>query len=186
MSDKLRITTPRMELIAAIDENVEADMAKDGRLTGMLGARVPDNWPPQTSAHALPVFLDQLRERPDLRGWLLWYWVLKVEATGQHVLIGSGGFKGAPDTDGSVEIGYAVLPQYHGQGYATEAVRALIGWAFTHPEVYCIKAETLPENRPSVRVLEKVGFHHVGPGSEAGCIAFELSYCDYEPRTEQQ
>ncbi|WP_144440291.1 GNAT family protein [Limnochorda pilosa] len=35
-------------------------------------------------------------------------------------------------------------------------------------------AEAIPGNRPSIRVLEKAGFHRVGPGEEPGSLRFEL------------
>lgn len=62
---------------------------------------------------------------------------------------GERGFKGPPAA-GTVEIGYAVLPQYHGQGYATEMVRSLVGWALRHAEVNQIVAGTDGANPASV------------------------------------
>ncbi|MER3514457.1 MAG: hypothetical protein C4310_08775 [Chloroflexota bacterium] len=57
------------------------------------------------------------------------------------VLVGSGGFKGPPHA-GAVEIGYSVLPQYQGKGYATEMVAGLVRRALKHAEVDRIVAET--------------------------------------------
>ena len=54
-----------------------------------------------------------------------------------------------------------------------EAVRALVEWAFSHAEVKRVTAQTLPELRPSIRVLEKCGFRFTGPGMEEGAIGFE-------------
>jgi RimJ/RimL family protein N-acetyltransferase len=78
-------------------------------------------------------------------------------------LVGGAGFKGSP-RDGVVEIGYSMLEAHQGHGYCTEAVRALIGWAFGHPEVRLVIAHTLPELRPSIRVMEKCGFVFTGQG----------------------
>jgi RimJ/RimL family protein N-acetyltransferase len=49
-------------------------------------------------------------------------------------------------------------------GYATEAVRALLSWAFQHPAVQRVVADTLPGLTPSIRVMEKSGFAFVGDG----------------------
>ena len=74
-----------------------------------------------------------------------------------RVLVGWGGFKGPP-TDGSVEIGYAVAPEWQGRGLATCAVRAMLREAYAAPQVKAVIAHTLPERNASVRVLEKAGF----------------------------
>jgi ribosomal-protein-alanine N-acetyltransferase len=78
------------------------------------------------------------------------------------LLIGAGpdlvGFKGSPDGQGEVEIGYGIAPAYQGQGYTTEAVRALIAWAFNAPECASIIAAFVDStNIASIRILEKVG-----------------------------
>jgi RimJ/RimL family protein N-acetyltransferase len=62
-----------------------------------------------------------------------------------------------PDVAGVVEIGYAVFPRYRGQGYATEAVAALVDWAARTGEVGAIVAAIACGNDGSVRVLERVG-----------------------------
>ncbi len=75
--------------------------------------------------------------------------------------------------DGTVEVGYSVLEAHQRRGYASEAVEALVGWAFGHPEVTRVIAETYPELVPSVGVLEKTGFRLIGAGSEERVIRFE-------------
>jgi len=68
-----------------------------------------------------------------------WYAIWMIELTdGDHV--GELCFKGL-DEDGSVEIGYGILERYRGNGYATEAVKAIIQWALTQPDVTKITAE---------------------------------------------
>jgi RimJ/RimL family protein N-acetyltransferase len=63
---------------------------------------------------------------------------------------------------GTVEIGYAVVESCRGQGYATDAVRALVGRAREVPGIVRIVAHN-PLDRPaSGRVLEKAGFMFVG------------------------
>ena len=92
----------------------------------------------------------------------------------QRVTIGNGGFKGQASADGTVEIGYSILPEYQNKGYGTEAVKALVNWAFQHPEVKRAIAETLPELKASQRLLEKCNFVYIGEGSKPGIIRFEL------------
>lgn len=76
---------------------------------------------PQVSTH-----LKKIKEDPALLYWGPWLAVLKSEGT----IIGDLGFKGVPDDKGSVEIGYGLLEKYWNNGYATEAVGALMAWAW--------------------------------------------------------
>ena len=95
-----------------------------------------------------------------------WYamWMIELR-DGTH--IGDLCFKGL-NADGMVEIGYGVLGEYQGQGYATEAVDAAVSWALQQPAVTRAEAETEPDNRASRRVLEKCGFCPSGVMGEEG------------------
>jgi len=100
-------------------------------------------------------------------GWGPWLIVQNAES----VLIGSVGFKGKPNRDGIVEIGYGVVPAYRGQGYGFEAVEALVNWAFS-AGVRSIIAECQPHNVASVRILERLGMRRVG--KQEGLLKWEL------------
>ena len=80
----------------------------------------------------------------------------------EHVAVGQMGFKGPPDEQGNMEIGFGFHPNYGGQGYATELVGAQVAWALEQSEVYRITAECLSTNSGSIRVLEKCGFARIG------------------------
>ena len=93
-----------------------------------------------------------------------WYAIWMIEKTdGTHV--GDLCFKGLRE-NGIAEIGYGILEEYQGQGYATEAVKAACRWAFLHPVVRSLEAETDEENAASQRVLEKCGFRPNGTFGE--------------------
>ncbi|MFK4112282.1 GNAT family N-acetyltransferase [Streptomyces sp. NPDC002176] len=81
--------------------------------------------------------------------------------------VGGIGFHGTPDAEGRVEIGYDLVPDARGQGYATEAVRALTTWALARDDVHTVIATVEAENTPSQRVLARVGFHRAGTEQEA-------------------
>jgi RimJ/RimL family protein N-acetyltransferase len=55
------------------------------------------------------------------------------------------------------ELMYGLAPRHHGQGFATEAARAVLKYAFTLPEVTAVWAATLPTHHASIRVMEKIG-----------------------------
>jgi ribosomal-protein-alanine N-acetyltransferase len=78
------------------------------------------------------------------------------------VTIGQCGFKGPPDPDGVVEIAYGVASDQESKGYATEAARALVAYAFRLDHINLVRAHTLPASNASQRVLAKCGFQYVG------------------------
>lgn len=81
-------------------------------------------------------------------------------------VIGGAAYKGIPDDQGNVELGYGIDESYQNQGYATEMTGLMVRWALEHEDVVCVQAQTDPENRKSQRVLAKNGFVHVGEGAE--------------------
>jgi RimJ/RimL family protein N-acetyltransferase len=93
----------------------------------------------------------------DARGYGRWACVLKETGA----VIGFCGLKYLPDLD-AVDVGYRFLPQYWGQGLATEACRASLEFGFTTLHLDQIIALVLPENVASIRVLEKAGMQADG------------------------
>jgi RimJ/RimL family protein N-acetyltransferase len=72
------------------------------------------------------------------------------------------------DTDATLAmIGYTLDPDHQGQGYAVEAVNALVGWLFGRKRVHRIAATIDPRNLASARVLERCGFEYVGTARSA-------------------
>ena len=103
-------------------------------------------------------------------------------------MIGAGGFKGAPDAHGVVEVGYGIVTDHQRQGLATEAVDGWLRFAFGSPRVTMVVGQTLPSLAPSIGVLEKVGFRFVGAGHDPHApaveevIRYELSRAEFEAR----
>ncbi len=60
------------------------------------------------------------------------------------------------------EIGYSIVREARGKGVATEAVRALLVQAFDEAALTRINAYCVPENAPSRRLLERLGFTFEG------------------------
>lgn len=82
------------------------------------------------------------------------YWVIKSKPQNRFIGLIS------LDThhDGvSKEVSYQILPMWWGCGYATEALRRIIEYAFTELGLPRIVAETQSENKASCRLLERVG-----------------------------
>jgi RimJ/RimL family protein N-acetyltransferase len=62
------------------------------------------------------------------------------------------------DSLDDVDIGFAFLPRYWSQGYATEAASAVLAYGRTVLGLQCIVAITAPDNHGSINVLKKIGF----------------------------
>jgi RimJ/RimL family protein N-acetyltransferase len=85
-----------------------------------------------------------------------------------------------------VELGYWIGHRHWGQGYATEATRAVLGLAraIGHRRIF---ANHFGDNAASARVLEKTGFRRIGtnnsrkgaaPGGVAPAVTFAVDLCE--------
>jgi len=92
----------------------------------------------------------------------LWTIILKSE----NRMVGDLCFKGLPDNNGNVEIGYGTYENFRGKGYMTEAVGGMIAWTETHPKVKSIIAETDKTNLASMVILQKNGFVKSGESDD--------------------
>jgi RimJ/RimL family protein N-acetyltransferase len=94
-------------------------------------------------------------------------WIIRETATGSF--IGRGGLRmmlidGVPE----VELGYGLLPEFWGRGYATEVARAGVRAAFESLNVPSLICFTLTTNVASRAVMTKVGFTFERDGWYAG------------------
>ena len=131
----------------------------------------------ETDAELKKAYTEMLEgclQHPDQWEWFA-MWMIELQ-DGTH--IGDLCFKGL-SANGMAEIGYGILEEYQGQGYATEAVGAAVNWAFQQPGVTRVEAETEPGNRASQRVLEKCGFLSTGTVGEEGPRFFRTA-CEHK------
>lgn len=127
---------------------------------------------------ALEQMIELLRSGEMQAEWATLLIILKSERT----LIGIGGYYGAPDESGMVEIGYQIAPEYRGQGYATEAAQGMIERAFADPRTRLVQAHTLANENASTTVLKKCGMLKVGEDidPEEGVVwRWEVSRADW-------
>jgi [ribosomal protein S5]-alanine N-acetyltransferase len=157
MSDTV-VHTSRLDLHPLGSEAVEALIAEDAERLGRLtGARFRTPAAPPYMADALPVVRERLRERPEESPW--WNWLVVDRETGEAA--GSVAFGGPPNVEGAVLVGYAMYAEFEGRGYATEAVKAMVSWAFAQPGVREVRALAPVWNTPALRVAENVGMRPV-------------------------
>jgi len=163
-------TTDRLRLVAGTKILAAAEIEDKVEFATLLGALVPETWPTDNPRDVLGYFYGLYKEHPDWEGWLTWY-AIRID-NDYPILCGGIGFKGPADKRGMVEVGYSVLPEFQGEGLATEMVAGIVQWAKHQPEVKQIEAETNIDNRASIRVLEKNSFVCVGVGLEPNTIRF--------------
>jgi len=92
------------------------------------------------------------------------YWAVEEKSTGRFV--GCVGFSDfhrdlTPSIKGIPEIGWVLAPRVHGQGYATEAVQAVLTWAEQHFEPKKTACIIAPENVASLAVARKFGYQEL-------------------------
>ena len=95
---------------------------------------------------------------------------------GMHTRYGHGAYRVALQTDDTplgmaglfcreglddADIGFALLPEHSGQGYALEAAQAVLDEGRGQLSLKRITAVTMPANKPSIKLLEKLGLHFV-------------------------
>jgi RimJ/RimL family protein N-acetyltransferase len=138
------IATHRLELVAQTREETLASIAA---------------LPAEFRKEVSPAYLELLKASAPVDPWIHGFaLVLKSSRTA----IGKGGFKGAPDADGVVEIAYVVDEAHRNNGYATEATGALARFAFEDSAVRAVRAHTSAEANASTKVLIKNGFRALG------------------------
>lgn len=147
------IKTKNLLLIAANKQILQAGITGNQALEELLGVTVPHNWT-QFGERALKHSLEKLNLGVDEQGWWSYLPVHQVD----NKLIGLCGYKGKPNENGMVEIGYEIMAEYREKGLATELASSLIENAFSFQAIKIIQAHTLGEINASTQVLKKCGF----------------------------
>ncbi|PHI19068.1 RimJ/RimL family protein N-acetyltransferase [Lewinellaceae bacterium SD302] len=103
-------------------------------------------------------------------------WKVTLNITGKP--IGSCGFYQRDYLD-SPDLGFAFLPEYIGQGYGFEAAKGCLDYAVENMGLQKCCAITIPENKASIGLLEKLGFvmkdRTRDPDTGADLLIFEWS-----------
>jgi RimJ/RimL family protein N-acetyltransferase len=132
-----------------------------------------------------PLALEEARElvavfaagEPDGAGWFQY----AIERTADHAHLGDVGVNLHEDRR-RAEVGFTLARAYQGQGYAFEAVHAVLGRLFAVPGLHRVSAECDARNTASARLLGRLGFTAEGR-SHTGDLLFGLHAADLpEPR----
>jgi RimJ/RimL family protein N-acetyltransferase len=150
------IASRRLDLSPLTTAALEALIAGDRQLLETItGARFPEPLSaPPLMDDALPYFRDVLLASPGAESWGPYLMILRMSGEA----VGSAGFTGAPDAEGTVTLGYSVYPVYQRQGFASEAAGALTNWALSQSGVRRVVATIPPQHVASQRVVTLAGF----------------------------
>lgn len=94
------------------------------------------------------------------------YFDYGIELKDEKKLIGTCGFVNIDTDNRKAEIGYVLNPSYQGNGYAIEAVKAVIDYAYNVLNLNRVEARVMEGNTSSVKLLEKIGMTFEGMGRE--------------------
>lgn len=132
----------------------------------------PDDWQATAAYWADPRYQRYYPEEPDSAGRVrelvgrfvaaqsqeprrAWQLAIVARADGCH--IGNCGIRVNDAAPREANIGYELHPDYWGQGYASEAARAILRFGFADLALHRVWAECVADNVASARVLEKLG-----------------------------
>ena len=152
----MSIETDRLLLIACGPSELDQFAHEPEHLATRLDVSFPADFP--VFPEGIAWWRARMKTEPDVIGWAIWFVIRKAD----RIVIGDGGFKGPPNDEGVVEIGYALVEAARGQGYGKEFARRLVDWAFGHPEVNAVTAETLSDGFASMAVLRSLGMAQTG------------------------
>ena len=96
----------------------------------------------------------------DTFGKTNFWWTLALKESNQF--IGEAGLNLSKFKYKSGEIFYALHPDFWGNGYATEAIEAILNYAFVDLSLHRISAGVATENVGSIKLLERVGMQREG------------------------
>jgi RimJ/RimL family protein N-acetyltransferase len=131
----------------------------------------------RTDADGVRAEIEEMaRRRPGEPGWVQ----LSVEDRATGELVGDVGLSPAADEPGVIKLGYTIAPEFQRRGFATEAVRALVDYAFDVLGADLVRIYAAGDNVASHRVAEKAGlrlverFRHEEDGGVWYGVRYEL------------
>ena len=140
------------------------------------------SWENFTPADGEGFFASMNLQHPDTPGE--WF-QFAIELTATRTMIGDCALHALADAPHEVEIGFTLAPEFHGHGYATEAVGRLLDYAFGPLDKKRAIAVTDARNTASIAVLERLGF--VRDPAPREPVLFKGERCDeylYSARRE--
>lgn len=155
VTDRLTIVPMTYSLVDSVLSGKNDELLK-------FGIHPNGKWPLQDTLDMLNYVVNTMDKNDVVSGYDVWIVVKNEDMT----IIGDAGFKGAPDENGEIEIGFGLIEDEHRKGYGYEVASALIQWASQNNKVKAIKADCLIDNMGSISLLKKCGMNEVSRDNE--------------------
>ncbi len=156
------IVTDRLIIIPMTYSMVCAVLGGDNKKFMESGVNFNGKWPLKDTLDILNFIKDGMNKNDEIDGFDVWMIVKRENMT----VIGDAGFKGAPNENGEIEIGFGLIEEEQNRGYGYETASALINWALQQNGVSVIKADCLIDNSASINLLKKCGMREIGRDAE--------------------
>lgn len=172
------ISTPRLKLFPLTISHLKTGLVSINEMSDIINISLVPTLFAGVVQRAVSMKIEKMEKEPvELHEWFT-YWLIVIKEPN----IGGGlvGFKGSPDSNGAVEIGYGLDESFRGQGYMSEAVKSLLTWAFSHPSCKFVTAtNVLKTNIASQKVLHHNRFIVRSESEES--LIFILSKNGFKP-----
>ncbi|QTV05630.1 GNAT family N-acetyltransferase [Faecalibacter bovis] len=167
------IETERLTLIPYTKEIAQEILDSNFKSIEALNLTCGKNWPDQEIIETLPKIVFNLSKVIAPTGFESWMIVKKDTKE----IIGDVGFKGYNTIFNKADIGYGIIEAERKKGFAIEAVKGLINWAYKNESLSLITATTLIDNKASIQLLERL--HFIKIDQENDFFYWELNRQDY-------
>jgi [ribosomal protein S5]-alanine N-acetyltransferase len=148
------IETERLKIVTFTIDMMEALLKGNSELEKIIPYKVASEYPLDVYKQFFTYKIERFRKFPNENEWegII---IHKID----NKIMGDMGFKGGPNEEGIIDLGYSIVPSYQGKGYATEMGKAMVDWGLSQLNVKQVIATCNPDNFASIRVLEKIRFH---------------------------
>jgi ribosomal-protein-alanine N-acetyltransferase len=165
--DQLALTTPRLLLRPLVEADAQPlfEIFRDRAVTRYWST------PPWTEAAAAQAMIERDRKAMAAGEYIR----LGLQRLDGGALIGNCTLFALNAQCRRAELGYVLGSTHWGQGYMHEALRALLGHAFTALELNRVEADIDPRNEASARSLQRLGFAQEGYLRERWIVGGEVS-----------
>jgi RimJ/RimL family protein N-acetyltransferase len=143
---------------------------------------------PEEVREFVQMFLHHQKQQPRLK------FQLAITLKSNNQLIGNCGVRRDSSDAHEGDIGYELNSKFWGNGYATEAARAIMHFGFSHMNLQRILAWCVADNVGSARVLEKLGMrlerrvldHQYFKGRWWDTLSYAISYEEWQMQTSHE
>lgn len=148
------ISTERLKMVPLDKANLQLSIRNFSKVEGALGLTISGKKLSDREMKVYKIRLEAVESNQINYRWNT-VWVIALKDINRF--IGTIMIKNYPNEKGEVIIGYSIEEEYRGKGFMTEVLNGLIKWMLLNPEVKAVVADTLKDNIPSQRVLQKIG-----------------------------